>query len=866
MASDPAAGDRVGLTASSPNGLTSTTATPQQPVQATSAAALILRAGPEEAFDRLTRLATLALRAPLAVISFIADGRLLLKSQVGLPEPWATDPDVPLPHAIFRHAVATSKPFIVEDTSRHPLTRDMLLGDDWAHSAYCGIPLVFEGKRVIGVLTVMDRKPRKWSAREISFLQDLAVSAAEAFNERLQPAAPKPVTPVPDHVAPPTDGLIMLDSDWRIVSLNEKAASILSRPAAELVGHNVIEAVPGIEASPLRQQWSRAFEGDVAGEVEARIEGLGVWLESRAFRRGDGIVVHLRDVTARRAAEDALRQSEARYRSVFHESKDPIFFATSDGTLIECNRAALDLLGHTREELFRQRFEDLIADSEARDALRKELQEKNHVEDFEAQLRTKTGDRLDAVIGLAARTGASGEAAGYRITVRDNTERKQLAKQLLETAFHDPLTGLANRAVFVDRLDRLFMQAQRRSGYRFAVLFIDLDRFKLINDTFGHLAGDQLLTTVARRLEGCLRQEDSVARFGGDEFAILLDGVQDVRDATRIAERVNNELGLPIRIGSREVACSASIGIAVSAPTHERAEQVLSDADVAMYRAKSGGGAHYEVFDTKMHSLALEQLRLESDLQRAVREREFLVHFQPILSVEGGSVAGFEALLRWRHPERGLLHPGEFVALADQTGLMAEIGWYVIERVCTQVREWTDVAPPSTLAMGVSINLSPRQFNHPDLLRHIDQAIEQTGASGAYLRIEISEETLMEDAESGEEIMEGLKARGILVSLDAFGTGYSSLRYLQRLPIAALKIDRSFLRGIDRDPFNRGVVESIIALGRSMNIDVVAQGIESLEQFAELRRLGARWAQGYLFAEPLDPDSATDLVLERLRG
>jgi EAL domain-containing protein (putative c-di-GMP-specific phosphodiesterase class I) len=303
----------------------------------------------------------------------------------------------------------------------------------------------------------------------------------------------------------------------------------------------------------------------------------------------------------------------------------------------------------------------------------------------------------------------------------------------------------------------------------------------------------------------------------------------------------------------------------VSASAHERAEQVLSDADAAMYRSKASGGGRYEVFDTAMHTQALEQLRLETDLQRAVRDREFLVHYQPIISVEGGFIAGFESLLRWRHPERGLLQPGEFIAVADHTGLISEIGWFTLERACAQVREWKDVAADATLELGVSVNISARQFLHPDLTRRIEDMLAASGIAGRLLRLEITEDTLMEDAEFAEDLLTALHERGVRVNVDAFGTGFSSLRFLQRFPIAALKIDRSFLRALDRDAHNRGVVESISALGRCMGIDVIAQGIESLEQLSELRRLGVRYAQGYLFAEPLDPDSATDLVLERLR-
>jgi diguanylate cyclase (GGDEF)-like protein/PAS domain S-box-containing protein len=831
-----------------------------------SAIAAIQARGPEEAFDRLTRLATLALRAPLAVISLIADGRLLLKSQIGLPEPWASDRDVPLPHAIFRHAVATSKPFVVEDAARHPLTRDMLLGDEWGHAAYCGIPLILDSKRVAGVLSVMDRQPRQWTPREISFLQDLAASALDEIRGRMQLPAPA-AAPVPaEPVAATTEALMGVDAEWRITAISAPAEALFGRAAPELIGLRVLEAWPSLAGSAFWNAWSRALTRREPAEAESFCSTIGVWLETRATPAEGGIAIQLRDISPRRDAEEALRQSEARYRSVFQEANDLIFFLDVGGTIVECNRAAIEVLGHSREELFRQRFIDLIADADAREAFAAQLAQTSSIADYETELRTASGGRLDALIGVAVRRAPTGDLTGYRITVRDNTEKKQLAKQLLENAFHDPLTGLANRAVFLDRLDRVYMQAQRRPGYRFAILFIDLDRFKLVNDTFGHIAGDEVLTSVARRLERCLRQEDSVARFGGDEFGILLDGVPDVRDATRIAERVNHELGLPIRIGAREIACSASIGIAISHDELLRAEQLLSDADAAMYRAKSAGGARYEVFDTEMHNRAMAQLRLEADLNRAVHESEFLIHYQPLISIEGGFIAGFEALLRWRHPERGLLHPVEFIALAEQTGLIADMGWFVLEKVGAQAREWKDVAEEPTLELGVSVNLSPPQFRHPDLLRRIDDLLARNGLPGRFLRLEVTEDALMEDADFAQDLIGRLRTRGVAVAVDNFGTGFTSLRYLQRLPMAALKIDRSFLRTIDRDPYDRGVVESIIALGRSMGIDVVAQGVESLEQLTELRRMGARYAQGYLFSEPLDPDSATDLVLERLRS
>ncbi|MGD8276503.1 MAG: diguanylate cyclase, partial [Gemmatimonadota bacterium] len=534
-----------------------------------SAVSSILHQGPEESFDRLVRLAAIALRTEAAVLSLISDGRLMTKSQIGMPEPWASDLDVPLPHAIFRHALATSKAFVAADVARHPLTRDMLLGDEWVHAAYCGVPLVLSDRKVVGVLSVLDRQSREWAPHEIAFLEDLARTAVDAIEERVEPSpalAPPAAeaTPVPpiDALAPATDAVLALDADWRITSVNERAEALLGRRSSDLLGHGLLDVFPSLHGSAFHADYSRAFTERSGVELESWCGTLRRWLESRAWPAQGGIVIQLRDVTARRETEEALRQSEARYRSVFQQSRDPIFFTAADGTVIECNRATLDVFGYSREELFRMRFDELFVEREAAAALRDAVEESGTTES-EARLRTKAGAVRDMRVGLASRLGANGEKLGLQVTVQDQSERVQLEQERGRNAFHDPLTGLPNRAVFLDRLERLHMHAQRRPGYRFAVLFIDLDRFKPVNDTFGHIAGDELLTQVARRLESCLRQEDSVSRFGGDEFAVLLDNVIDIRDATLVAERINNELSLPIRIGPREIAASASIGIAI---------------------------------------------------------------------------------------------------------------------------------------------------------------------------------------------------------------------------------------------------------------------------------------------------------------
>jgi diguanylate cyclase (GGDEF)-like protein/PAS domain S-box-containing protein len=818
--------------------------------------------GADEAFGRLTRLASLALRTPLAAIALIDHGRLLVRGHVGMPEPWANDGTVALPHAIFRHTLATSKPFVVEDTTRHPLMRDMVLSDEWRQAAYCGVPIVLDGRRVVGVIFVMESRPRQWAQREIAFLQDLANSAATEIEKRLGiPAAAESPRPMKLNItAPASEGVLLLDSEWHIRSINARATAILGRAESELSGRSLLAVFPSLVGSLFHHEYVRAFSEQSPIELEAWCGTLGLWMESRAYPVEDGLAVHLRDVSARRNAEEALRQSEARYRSVFQESHDPILFTAADGTIIECNRAALHSFGYSRDELFRMQLGELLVDEDV-EAFQEQTDSNGSVADHDTKLRAKGDEPRPVRLTLSARRAADGDIVGWQATIRPAPPAIDAGAG--GDAFRDSLTGLANRAVFLDRLDRLFLMAQRRDGYRFAILFIDLDRFKIVNDTLGHLAGDELLTTVARRLESCLRQEDSVARLGGDEFGILLDSVEDVRDSTRVAERINQELALPIRIGPREVAASASIGIAFSDQSHNRADQVLADADAAMYRAKAGGGARYEVFDTEMHLRAIAQLQLEADLRRAVRNNEFVIHYQPILTLESGEIAGFEALLRWLHPERGLLHPIEFVDVADQTGLANDMGWMVLEHASNLAQTWLDRAPGLTLDLGISVNVTPRQIEDVELIPRIDELLERSGLPAGMLRLELTESALMNEVESLQEALGELRQRGVEIGLDNFGTGFSSLRYMQRLQIATLKIDRTFLRSIDRATNHRAVIESALGIGRALGIDVIAAGVESLDQLTELRRLGLQYAQGYLLCEPLDAESATDLMLER---
>lgn len=836
--------------------------------QVSGVVAQLLEEGPDETFDRLTRLASMALRAPAAVLSLLADGRLVIKSATGLPEPWASTPSAPLPHAIFRHALATSKPFVADDIRRHPLTRDMVLGAGWESAAYCGIPLLLAERRVIGVLSVMDVRPRTWTDDEIHFLQDLGASAVQEVEARLDraPALEDPATTgLLAELARGAEAFVAFDADWRFIHVNSRAERILRRTTAELLGASFFNVFPGIMGTLFHQELVRAFSEGTAVEFEERCESLDLWLEVRAHAVGEGLAVHLRDVTARRVAEDALRASEARYRAVFQQARDPIVFAGADGTFIECNRATIDLFGYTREELLRLRLDDLFADDAELLHFRTEMEQAGEAIDVDARLRTRDGTKLDCKVSATTTFSPDGQPVGYQAILRDNTLQKRAEEQLLHNAFHDSVTGLPNRALFLDRLERVIVHANRRPGYRYAVLFVDLDNFKVVNDTMGHLAGDELLNGVARRLERCLRQEDTVARFGGDEFAILLDGVQDVRDATRVAERINYELALPFRVGRREVAASASIGIALSASGYEKPEDVLHDADAAMYRAKASGRARYEVYDTEMHTRALTQLQLEVDLRVAIEHQEIVVYYQPIVSLEEGIVLGLEALVRWQHPSRGMLAPADFLPLAEQIGVSADIAWFVLREACDRLREWSDHYPNEGLDLTIGVNLWPRQFLQPDLLARVDEILGVTGADPTKLRLEVTEAVLLQNPDLATSVLAKLGQRGVRVLIDDFGTAATSLAFLQRVPIAGIKIDRSFVTSMDRDPFSLGLVQTTIALAHSLSIEAIAEGVETLEQLQELRALGARQGQGYLFSEPLDAAATADLVLDRVR-
>jgi PAS domain S-box-containing protein len=500
-------------------------------------------------------------------------------------------------------------------------------------------------------------------------------------------------------------------------------------------------------------------------------------------------------------------------------------------------------------------------------------------ESLEYRIRHKDGSWRVLESTSNAIPGQNGETKGLVIVNRDITERKRAEALLEHRAFHDGLTNLPNRALFLDRLERAIAVSHRHNDFRFAVLFIDIDEFKVFNDSLGHSAGDDLLIQIARRLTACLRGADTVtrprpgeqsqlsigentlARPGGDEFVVLAEELRDPSDAIRMAKRIQERLAIPFGVSGHEIVITASIGIAFSGGTATNASDVLRDAEMAMYRAKDAGKARCEVFDSAMQDDAVKRLQLETDLRKALELNEFRVHYQPLVSLTTGKIVAFEALSRWQRPQ-GIVMPGEFIAVADEIGLILPMNRQLLHDACLQLRRWHELFP-SDPPLAIGVNVTAKQFAQPDLASQIGEILRQTDTDPACVDLEITENIAMADVERSAVVLSQLKALGVHLSIDDFGTGYSSLSRLQRFPVDTLKIDRTFVSEMDRDRDTGEIVRVIAMLARNLGLKVVAEGIERQEQMEMLRGLGCETGQGYLFSKPVSADAIEQLMTSR---
>ena len=564
---------------------------------------------------------------------------------------------------------------------------------------------------------------------------------------------------------------------------------------------------------------------------------------------------------AKRHAE-LLEDSEERFRSAFNYASIGMALVSEDGRWLQVNRSFCQLVGYSEDELITTDIQSLTHPDDLGDVLVQQSRLiKGQVPRYQTEKRYihKLGHEVWTLLSVSRVRDPETKMLRFIFQIQDITERKRAEAQLVHDAFHDGLTGLPNRALFVDHLKLALARSHRQEYRQFSVLFLDLDRFKVVNDSLGHLAGDQLLIATARRIESCLRPGDTIARLGGDEFTILLEDLKSDGDAIYVADRIQRDLALPFDLEGRQVFTSASVGIAPSTIGYSRPEDILRDADTAMYCAKSLGGSCYQVFDETMHARAVQMLEMQNDLRQAIARDELFVLYQPIVSLDTFKIEGFEALLRWQHERYGLISPDQFIPVAEETGLIIPIGEWVLRKACGQISEWQEqypLDPPLT----ISVNISGKQFAQPGLIRQIEQVLDETKLDPRTLKLEITESVVVENAEAASEMLKQLRKLGVGLSIDDFGTGYSSLSSLYQFPISTLKIDSSFVSRMSGNNDNSEIVRTIMSLASNLAMDVTAEGVETLEQVTKLRSLGCETGQGFFFSRPLTAEDAEALL------
>jgi diguanylate cyclase (GGDEF)-like protein/PAS domain S-box-containing protein len=663
--------------------------------------------------------------------------------------------------------------------------------------------------------------------------------------------------------------LFALDRDGVVTHLEGSGLEAAGLRPGEAVGRSAFELYD--EYPKALDFLRRALSGE-AVQATFELKGLVFELELAPGRDPDGAVTGAigvaTNVTGQRKAERAADQSEMRYRLLFEGSLAGVYRTTLEGKILDCNESFAQIFGYrSREEVLALSAWDFYLTAEDRKATLARLKERKSLTNHEECLRRRDGSHVWVLENENLIEGVDGKPAIIEGTIIDITERKRAEEQVKHLAFHDSLTGLPNRLLFSDRL-RVAMVHANRYREKLAVLFLDIDRFKVINDSLGHSIGDELLRRIAERVGGCIRQEDTIARLGGDEFTVLLPGIVKEDDAATIANKILAAVRLPFFIEHRELFITTSIGVTLYPADGADPETLVRNADTAMYRAKEQGRDNYQLYAPAMNSRALERLSLESRLRQALQNRDLVVYYQPLLDLSTGQIRGAEALLRWQHPELGLVMPADFISLAEVSGLIVPIGQWVLRTACVQASVWRKRGYP----LSVAVNLSSRQFQQADLVFQVAEALQEAKLPAASLDLEITESNAMQNAELSISSLWDLKNLGVSLSMDDFGTGYSSLNYLKRFPIDRIKIDHSFVHDVTRDPDDAAIAAAIIAMAHSLKLTAVAEGVETEAQLEFLRAQKCDEMQGYLFSPPVPADrfeefleSSKTLALPRSR-
>lgn len=668
------------------------------------------------------------------------------------------------------------------------------------------------------------------------------------------------------------DAILIFEIDTEVViDVNDKACEMYGIDRDDFIGKS-IKGVSHDEARGTAQLKELLDKGTNQSfeTIHFHSDGtqLNIFINSSMIRyQGLDVVLSInRDITEQKKVQIELEKSQVRYRQLFDSNPHPTWvYDIETFKVLAVNEKAALHYGYSQEEFCDLDLKELRPIEDVPDFLEGIEQAKllkTHVTRV-SRHKTKDGTIIDVQVDSEPIVFSGRQAR--LVLATDITERKRAEEQLRHNALHDALTGLPNRALFLEHLRHIIELSGKRGANPFAVLFLDLDHFKIVNDSLGHMEGDNLLRLFARRLCDCVRPGDIVARLGGDEFTVLLETMSVPSDALQIVERIQADLKTPFNLKGSEVFSSVSIGVAHGDQNYTKPEDMLRDADIAMYRAKANGKARHHVFDPSMHEQANSRLRLEIELRQAIKLKEFCLYFQPIVDMDSGRITGFESLLRWQHPARGIVGPQEFISIAEETGLIIPLGEWSLRESCRQLRAWQDDYPlPAPLTM--SVNLSCKQFNQKDLVERVIKILEETMIEPESLRLEITESLLMEDSEAAIATMNRLRAAGIKLAIDDFGTGYSSLSYLHSLPINYLKIDRAFVSQMHAKLENREIVRTIVLLSKNLNLEVVAEGIETPEQAAYLKGLGCSYGQGYLFSRPVEAEMAGSLIAAEFRG
>jgi|GEM_PF-675304 len=668
------------------------------------------------------------------------------------------------------------------------------------------------------------------------------------------------------------DPFCIFDRNFSIVRTNEAYAALKSKGIDTMTGSKCYELFYGNTGICEDCIVNKTFLTGHTCAKEKKLtdpQGHELWLEIFTYPILDSggsishVIEYTRDISERKRSETALKESEQRYALASQGANDGLWDWNIAGDRIYFSIRWKGMLGYTDDEIedlpdewFRRLHPD---DREKiRNKISKYFEESDQHFEVEYRIMHKDGNYLWMLCrGLAVRDT---DGKPYRMagSQTDITARKMAEDQLLHDAFHDSLTGLANRALFLDRLQNAINRSKRVRAYIYAVMFFDVDRFKVINDSLGHSAGDQLLIEISRRIKNCIRPGDTVARLGGDEFAVLLENITDVSDVKGVLDRIQRAFEhTPIMIEGNEIFVTHSIGVALETDRYVEPDQILCDADIAMYAAKAKGKARYEIFDEGMHDSVVDKLQLESDLRAAIEHmNDFILHYQPILNVCSHELVGFEALVRWHHPRRGIVHPLEFIPLAEETGLIHILGEWVIHEACRQLMRWQkEYHTPHPLKM--SANVSGKQFLKDGFVETVLNIIKNTGIAPSSLAIEVTESIIMEDLDKAVMAMSRLRDAGIHIHIDDFGTGYSSLNYLNKFPVTALKIDKSFIIDILNNNENREIVRTIISLAQGLKLNVIAEGVELPDHLEEISNMECNYAQGYFFSKPMAPEDLT---------